>query len=284
MIFFRESGFFDSLNSSLVYWVLDKSLSEVAVETGLSTQAIREQSAAPGTCMLSASLEMIRSAGRCCAFSACATSGLTASCRIRPGQHRCILSPLREERSFRDWDIGGSNVLDSGVAQALVAALGKNLASFDVVIVNQQLSHGFHTEALRSGLCSLIPRSSLPFSAHSRAFSDSYAGAIRKLGDRAASDCSACDAGALRAVGQAGLCNSEASGNPRPRGAWGLRGSWARHHGKVDLVGTGDSAVAAVAPALTVRRRCEEAAGLANLAAAASCSPSGRPVRGKYLL
>jgi hypothetical protein len=55
--------------------------------------------------------------------------------------------------------------------------LTKNLAPFDEVIVNQQLFHGVHTDALHSGLRSLIPRSSLPIFADNRALSDTHAGA-----------------------------------------------------------------------------------------------------------
>ena len=85
--------------------------------------------------MPSASLVMTCSAGRFCAFSACATSVRPpgpGSCLSNTGLYQAIECGKELSRL----DIGGSNALDSAVAQALVAALSKNLASFDVVIVN----------------------------------------------------------------------------------------------------------------------------------------------------
>ena len=84
------------------------------------------------------------------------------------------------------------NALDPAVGERLLATLRAALPTLDLVIVNQQLVRGIHTEAFRAGLARLIREAAgrrgaaaaVPFLADSRVFSDSYDGAMRKINDR----------------------------------------------------------------------------------------------------
>ena len=53
-------------------------------------------------------------------------------------------------------DFGAANSLDPAVGARLLESLRAALPSLDLVVVNQQLVHGIHTEAFRGGLAALI--------------------------------------------------------------------------------------------------------------------------------
>jgi sugar/nucleoside kinase (ribokinase family)/phosphoglycolate phosphatase-like HAD superfamily hydrolase len=180
-------------------------------------------------------------------------------------------------------DFGDANVMEPGRGAALLDALRSALGSLDLVIINQQLLHGIHTEEFRAGLASLIRGARIPFISDSRAYSDSYDGALRKLNDREA----------LR------LCGREWDADdpvPRPDAEravetlherWktdvfltrGSRGMLVRDSrgteevpglqimGRIDTVGAGDSALAGIAAALAAGREGREAAALGNFVA-----------------
>ncbi|HTP59561.1 MAG TPA: PfkB family carbohydrate kinase, partial [Spirochaetia bacterium] len=158
------------------------------------------------------------------------------------------------------------------------------IPSLDVVIINQQLPRGIHTEQMRAGLRSLASACSIPFIVDSRAFSDFFDGAIRKLNDREALRlCGAPWDGDGPAPRELVLRSAEALfdrwGRPvfvtrGPRGilGWDSSGSFEvpglQVPGPVDTVGAGDSALAGIAAAVAAGRRPAEAAMLGNFAAA----------------
>ncbi len=286
------------------YWSMDPSLSEPSIETGLETRAVRAQRySLGGAGNVAANLaalgvgsirafgvlgddpfgrEMLR------IFSALGIDGAGMQVQGRGWSTPAYVKPVEGDQEQNRIDFGNANHLDDATAGRLLAALRAGLASCDLVIVNQQLTHGIHTEAFRAALVGLIAEAgasarAVPFITDSRAFSDSYRGAIRKLNDREA----------LR------LCGSQwDSDDPVPlgeaeRAATTLAGRWGATLfltrgprgllvcrdgtveqvpgleilGRIDTVGAGDSALSGIAAALAAGRAPRAAAELGNFVA-----------------
>jgi len=281
------------------YWTMDSSLSETSVETGLPTRAVRLQRYSPGGAgnvannLLAMGVTHVRAFGivgcdpfgremlRILGASGVDTRGIFV--QENGWDTPVYIKPLQEEQEQSRIDLGNANALPADMAQILLRALSESLASLDLVIINQQLLRGIHTEELRQGLSAIASREAIPFVCDSRTFSDSYAGAIRKLSDREA----------LR------LCGERwESAEPVPRTAaaraaetlfsrWetpvflsrGARGILVqdatgtrevpglRILGRIDTVGAGDSATAGIAAGLAAGGDAVEAAALGNFAA-----------------
>lgn len=286
------------------YWDLDPSLSEPSVETGLPTRAVRAQRYSPGGAgnvvanLVSLGVgavrafgvlgddpfgrEMLRIFGRL---------GIDSSAMLVQDSGwstPVYVKPVEAGAESNRIDFGNANALDPAVGSRLAGALRAALPSLDLVIVNQQLSRGIHTEAFRRDLAVLITEASraarpVPFLADSRTFSDSYTGAMRKINDREA----------LRLVGrewegdepvpleEAGRAAADLAGRWGTtlfltRGARGILVQEGREAhavpglqilGRIDTVGAGDSALAGIAAALAAGRGTLEAAELGNFAA-----------------
>src|SRR5208337_1054675 len=193
------------------------------------------------------------------------------------------IKPVEGDAEQGRIDFGNANSLAPETCTSLLHALRKALGGLELVIVNQQLLHGVHTPALREGLAALIAEASIPFICDSRSFSDSYAGAIRKLNDREA----------LRLVGEPWELEDPVPRADAARAAealfqrWetpvfltrGARGILVRDRGgmhevpglqilgRIDTVGAGDSALAGIAAALAAGSDPVSAAALGNFAA-----------------
>lgn len=281
------------------YWNFDPSLSEISIETGLATRAVRSQRYSLGGAGNVANNLVAMGVGRVSAF------GVLGVDPFRGEMMRIMQAAGIETRGAlmqdHDWstpvyvkpiesgseqgriDFGGANALDPAVGRSLVDALEKELAGLDLVIINQQLPHGIHTEQFRSLLASLIASSSSRFIVDSRAFSDSFGGAIRKLNDREAlrlcgvpwkegapvtRDAAAAAASTLfsrwRAPvfitrGARGIIGQDESGSFEVPGLQII--------GRIDTVGAGDSALAGIAAALACGSGSLAAATLGNFVA-----------------
>ena len=196
------------------------------------------------------------------------------------------VKPIESDREQNRIDFGNANLLAPRTGEALLASLGAARGRLDLLIVNQQLAHGIHTPEFRAGLAGLLAGAGPgipPTVVDSRAWSDQYTGAIRKINDREA----------LRLRGEAWDSEEPV---PRDRAAaaaedlfarWGqpvfitrgARGMLVRDReglkdvpglallGRIDTVGAGDTALAGIAAALAAGRDCLTAAELGNLAA-----------------
>jgi rfaE bifunctional protein kinase chain/domain len=281
------------------YWTLDASLSEISIETGLATRPVRGQRYSLGGAGNVVSNLVAMGVTRVSAFGVLGSDpfgremlrillGFEVDTRglLVQEQHwdtPVYIKPVDGEAEQGRIDFGNANTLAPEKAAALLAALLAALPALDIVVVNQQLANGIHTEELRRGLAELMRSARVPFICDSRSFSDSYTGAIRKLNDREA----------LR------LCGEQwESGDPVPRpdaaraaealwSRWGTpvfltrgpRGMLVRDAGgirevpglqilgRIDTVGAGDSALAGIAAALAAGRECQDAACLGNFVA-----------------
>jgi bifunctional ADP-heptose synthase (sugar kinase/adenylyltransferase)/phosphoglycolate phosphatase-like HAD superfamily hydrolase len=284
------------------YWDLDPGLSEPSIETGLATRAVRRQRYSLGGAGNVVANLVAMGVKRVCAFAVVGSDPFGREMvRILAGhgvdtagvlvqeegwETPVYVKPIESGREQNRIDFGNANALAPAVGEALVAKLRAARAGLDLLVVNQQLAHGIHTERFRAALAQLLAeRGPGAGSAivDSRAWSDVYGGAVRKINDREA----------LRLRGEAWDGEEPV---PRERAAaaaehlfarWGepvfitrgARGMLVRDReglhevpgllilGRIDSVGAGDAALAGIAAALAARRGCLEAAELGNLAA-----------------
>ncbi len=171
--------------------------------------------------------------------------------------------------------------MHTATAGLLLDKIAFSLPNLDIVIINQQVTHGIHTEVFRGKLRELMlkyPRKM--FIADSRHFTDEYAGAIRKLNIFEAARLSGkqvneFDSGGLNALvqplferwgkpvfltrGENGCIVYDNSGLREIPGLLILS--------PVDPVGAGDSMLAGIAAALAVGADPYKAAELGSLVA-----------------
>jgi len=281
------------------YWILDPSLSEISVETGLATRAVRAQRYSLGGAGNVVSNLLAMGVARVSAFGVLGTdpfaqemmrilkaSGVNAAGMLVQESDWATpvyVKPVAEDVEQARIDFGNANTLSSSTGRALLERLSAALPDLDLVIINQQLLHGIHTEELRRDLSRLTVTGTSRFICDSRSWSDAFTGAIRKLNDREA----------LR------LCGKEWDFDlpvPRPdaeaaaetlfhrwktpvfltRGSYGMlvRDEAGTREvpglyivGRTDTVGAGDSALAGIAAALAAGRDALEAATVGNYVA-----------------
>ncbi len=281
------------------YWTMDASLSEVSIETGLATRPVRAQRYSLGGAGNVVSNLVAMGVGKVSAYGLVGDDpfgremlrilqSLGVDTRAVLVQEKgwdtpVYIKPVEREKEQGRIDFGNANALDPGRGRSLLDALASGLASLDLVIINQQLLHGIHTEELRARLAGLIGSARVPFVCDSRAFSDSYAGAMRKLNDREAlrlcgREWDAEEAVPLRDAQSAAdtLFDRWKTTVFLTRGSRGMlvRDGRGTHEvpglqiiGRIDTVGAGDSALAGIAAALAAGRDGREAAALGNFVA-----------------
>ena len=149
------------------YWHLDSALSEPSIETGLATRAVRDQRYSPGGAgnvaanLVSLGVTAVRAFGVLgddpfgremlrifaameidCAGMLVQETGWSTPVYVKPVEDGAELNRV---------DFGDGNTFDPAVGERLLAALRAALPTLDLVIVNQQLARGIHTEAFRAG-------------------------------------------------------------------------------------------------------------------------------------
>ena len=185
------------------YWFIDESKSEISIETGLATRPVREQRYSPGgagnvTNNLAAmgvkdiraigvtgpdpfGPELIRIMNR---------SGICTDYILRQDENwstHVYVKPCVEDREEGRIDFGNFNRLSEKTADRLIEILDEQAGEADVVIINQQVPSGIHTEYLRNGIVRVIQNHpDKIFIVDSRDFSDFYTGSFRKLNDHEA--------------------------------------------------------------------------------------------------
>jgi rfaE bifunctional protein kinase chain/domain len=281
------------------YWTLDASLSEISIETGLATRPVRSQRYSLGGAGNVVNNLAAMGVRRVSAFGLLGSDpfgrellrimqGLQVDTAAMLTQEQgwstpVYIKPVEGELEQGRIDFGNANTMDPSTGRSLLSALREALGSLDLVIINQQLLHGIHTEEFRRELAALIGKTRIPFISDSRAFSDSYTGAMRKLNDREAlrlcgveweSDDAVPRVDTARAAetlfarwktpvfvtrGARGMLVRDAGGTRDIPGLLIL--------GRIDTVGAGDSALAGIAAALAAGRDALAAADLGNFTA-----------------
>lgn len=182
------------------YWFVDKSLSEISIETGRPTEPVKYQKYSPGGAgnvtnnLAAIGIRDIRAFGvigddpfgtemiRIMEQTGINTRNMLVQ-KNNWSTHVYIKPHIGDEEQNRI-DFGNYNSLEEKTADALVENLKKEAAEVDLVIINQQVLSGIHTPYLRKILVDaikLFPEK--VFIADSRNYSDDYHGAFRKMND-----------------------------------------------------------------------------------------------------
>ena len=183
-----------------VYWFIDEASSEISVETGKPTHPVRDQKYSLGGAGNVASnlaamgvsdirvfgvigndpfgtemLSVMKNTGIDTRNLLVQDADWATHVYIKP-----YLADIEESRI----DFGNFNRLSTETAELLIQRLKKEINEVDLVIINQQVPSGIHTDFLKKNLVALIKQ--FPgriFIADSRNFTDVYSGAYRKVND-----------------------------------------------------------------------------------------------------
>ena len=92
--------------------------------------------------------------------------------------------PYIADRELNRVDFGNFNILSEESAHTLIDNLRHDISEVDIVIINQQVPSGIHTDYFRPKLAELILQfTQKTFIVDSRNYNDFYNGAIRKMND-----------------------------------------------------------------------------------------------------
>ena len=182
------------------YWFIDEAMSEISVETNQATRPVRQQRYSLGGAgnvtnnLAAIGIKEIR------AFGVIGTDPFGAEMKrimtatgidptnllVQEGEWytHTYAKPYIDDFELNRVDFGNYNVLSIETADRLIESLVREIPKVDLVIINQQVPSGIHTEYFRKRLVEVIkqfPKKN--FIVDSRNYNDYYDGAIRKMND-----------------------------------------------------------------------------------------------------
>jgi len=183
-----------------VYWEQDCSASEKSVETGLPTHPIRTQRYELGGAGNIVSNLMAMGVGTVKAFGVTGEDPFGREMRrlfeaknveytgmlvqTKNWDTFVYLKPIRQGKEDNRIDFGNFNLLSEETASALLGHLDTALSSLDVVIINQQVIRGIHSEFFQCSLSALLERhTDRTFIFDSRHIAGVYPHCLRKLNE-----------------------------------------------------------------------------------------------------
>lgn len=182
------------------YWFIDEAMSEISVETNQSTRPVAQQRYSLGGAgnvtnnLAAMAIKDIRVFGvigidpfgaemvRIMEATGIQTRNLLI--QKEDWYTHTYIKPCIDDRELNRVDFGNYNQLSKETADRLIENLIQEISEVDIVIINQQVSSGIHTEYFRQRLAEVIlcyPKKS--FIVDSRNFNDYYHGSIRKMND-----------------------------------------------------------------------------------------------------
>jgi len=190
------------------YWFVDESKREISIETGRPTEPVRIQKYSLGGAGNVANNLAALNISNIHAFGVIGNdpfgaemisimnrTGINTSNMLIQDKEwatHVYIKPHVGENEQNRIDFGNFNILSDETADRLIRNLEKESEEADIVIINQQVLSGIHTEYFRLKLAGVI--SHFPdkvFIADTRNYSDDYSGAWRKMNDaEAARQCS----------------------------------------------------------------------------------------------
>ncbi|HLT72059.1 MAG TPA: PfkB family carbohydrate kinase [Cyclobacteriaceae bacterium] len=182
------------------YWFVDESRSEISVETGKATVAVRSQKYSLGGAgnvasnLTAIGVKNVRALGVIGAdpygakmISLMQEAGInTSGLLIQHGQWstHVYTKPYIGEAEQSRIDFGNFNVLTEETSESLIEELKSEIEDLDLIIINQQVLSGIHTPHFRRLLVELIKEfSHKKFIVDSRHYPDVYNGAYRKMNE-----------------------------------------------------------------------------------------------------
>ena len=283
-----------------VYWEQDSSVSEKSVETGLATRPVRRQRYELGGAGNVVNNLVARGVGTIDVFGVVGCDPFGNEVRrllhekgvghsgllTQAGAWDTLvyLKPIRDGHEENRIDFGNFNCLREDVAVALIERLDSSLSSLDVVVVNQQVERGIHTEYVQAILDAVFKRHPEKiFIVDSRHIAGAYQQCLRKVNEveamkLAGASCEYGDVVALPEARDAAQKLFERWQKPVfvSRGARGVLVADERGLQNVpglhiinptDTVGAGDSMLAGIAVALAAGYTPVEAATFGNFVA-----------------
>ena len=282
------------------YWFIDESKSEISIETGQLTRPVKQQRYSLGGAgnvtnnLTAIGVQDVRAFGVIGPdpfgnemIKVMKQNGINPKNLLIQGNDwstHVYTKPYVGDTEQSRIDFGNFNRLSKHTADKLINNLASEIPEVDIIIINQQVLSGIHTEYFRKQITQVIQR--FPekiFIVDSRNYSASYEGAYRKMNDTEAAILGgykkdATDVVLYSEVKEAALKLFERFGKPLfiTRGA---RGSLIVNengitdiHGlmiisKVDPVGAGDSYLAGAASALAAGYSIEIAAEIGSYVA-----------------
>ena len=282
------------------YWFIDEAMSEISVETNQATRPVRQQRYSLGGAgnvtnnLAAIGIKEIR------AFGVIGTDPFGAEMKkimtatgIDPTNllvqesewyTHTYAKPYIDDFELNRVDFGNYNILSKETADRLIDSLVREIHEVDLVIINQQVPSGIHTEYFRKRLVEVIkmfPKKN--FIVDSRNFNDFYDGAIRKMNDTEAARLCGLDKKPDEVVLYSEVVSSAKSlyekfGKPLfvtrgSKGSLTIDSSGISEvpglmiMSKVDTVGAGDSYLAGAASALAAGYPMQVAAELGALVA-----------------
>jgi rfaE bifunctional protein kinase chain/domain len=182
------------------YWFVDESKSEISIETGKPTEPVRRQKYSLGGAgnvannLAGLEIKEIKAFGVIGndpfgveMISIMNQTGInTGNMLIQDKEWatHVYIKPHVGENEQNRIDFGNFNTLSDETADRLIQNLQKETGEADLIIINQQVLSGIHTEYFRQKLVDVINR--FPdklFIADSRNYTDFYRGAYRKMND-----------------------------------------------------------------------------------------------------
>jgi rfaE bifunctional protein kinase chain/domain len=182
------------------YWFIDETMSEISIETNEVTRPVAKQRYSPGGAgnvtnnLAAMGINDIRAFGvigtdpfgsemvRIMKETGIKTDNLLI--QENDWYTHTYAKPYIDDKELNRVDFGNYNILSKETADRLIEYLIKEVQEVDVVIINQQVPSGIHTEYLRVRLAEVIlqfPQKS--FIVDSRNYNDFYNGSIRKMND-----------------------------------------------------------------------------------------------------
>jgi rfaE bifunctional protein kinase chain/domain len=284
-----------------VYWTIDRSASEISIETGLKTEPVRIQHYAPGGAgnvvmnLLALGVQQVYPVGvmgndpfgrelkRLLEGAQINGTGLIA--QNEGWATPTYIKPCVDAQELSRIDFGNFNRLSAATENELFAKLMDVVNKVSVVLINHQVTGSIHdSKSCRERLAQVISgHPETTFIIDSRGYHDSYPKAIHKLNEREVMraggvSLEAEDEVSLEEVVQQAqnLCARWKSPLVVTRGARGclvFSGNECRQifglqlAGRLDPVGAGDTFSSALAAAISNRTNLTVAASIANIAA-----------------
>ncbi|HBH84571.1 MAG TPA: carbohydrate kinase [Bacteroidales bacterium] len=182
------------------YWFIDKSKSEISIETSQATHPVAHQRYTLGGAGNVASNLASLGVNKVLALGVIGNdpfgtemvrimkeTGInTENLLIQPDNWstHTYAKPYIGENELNRVDFGNFNSLEKVTADRLIGNLIESVSISDIVIINQQVPSGIHTDYFKKRLVAVIREfPEKPFIADSRNFNDFYTGSLRKMND-----------------------------------------------------------------------------------------------------
>jgi len=186
------------------YWFIDESRSEISIETGQPTQPVQEQKYSLGGAgnvannLTAMGVKDVRAYGvtgndpfgvemvRIMQKAGISTERIIV--QKENWSTHVYIKPYSGDFEKGRIDFGNFNILSDQTAKMLINNLKEDAKNTDLIIINEQVLSGIHTDFLKKKLVEIIAQ--LPekiFISDSRHYADYYDGAFRKMNDTEAS-------------------------------------------------------------------------------------------------